>query len=136
MLEIGVMLNNLERDRHRAWGVAAALGFRVVHTNGLAEAWLLEQGPDLETYVTLARASGMTAHTMFVGFDGQSFADPASAARTVGFGVPTLRAHRLQVALAYAPLARRLNAQALGLHAGQAQSDADHIDLVRAIREL
>src|SRR5207249_10674303 len=104
MFEIGVMLNNLEPDRHRAWAVAQRLGFRVVHTNSLPEAWLLGKGLPLDTYLTLARASGPTVHTMLVGFDGQSFTDHVRAARTVGRGVSALRAHRFQIARAYGPL--------------------------------
>src|SRR5207249_10540834 len=106
MFEIGVMLNNLEPDRHRAWAVAQRLGFRVVHTNSLPEAWLLDKGLPLDTSLTLARASGQTVHTMLVGIDVQSFADPGSAARTVGLGVPALRAHRQQLPLSYCPLTR------------------------------
>src|SRR5262249_938470 len=83
-----------------------------------------------------ARARGLAAHGLSAGSDGKPSAAPASAARTVGFGVPNLRAHRLQVALAYAPLARGLNARALGLHAGQAPSEDDYRDFVRALREL
>src|SRR5262249_22261429 len=121
MSAIGVMLNNLERDRHRAWEVVAGLGFPVVHTNALPEAclpegpWPRPPGPDsdLGRYVAAARASGLRVQAMFVGFDGQSYADPASAARTVGLAVPALRAHRLQVAQAYVGVACDLGAEAL-----------------------
>src|SRR5438874_10626105 len=80
--EIGVMLNNLERDRLKAFGVAAALGFRHVHTSGLPEHWLA--GPERASYVAAARASGVEIGTMFIGFDGQSYQDRATIARTVG----------------------------------------------------
>ena len=43
MFEIGVMLNNLERDQLKAFASAARLGFRTVHANALPEDWL--QGP-------------------------------------------------------------------------------------------
>src|SRR5437588_12907640 len=99
MFEIGVMLNNLERDRHCAWALAPQMGFRLVHTNALPESWM-EGDPALGQYVSLARASGLAIHTMFIGFDGQSYVDPVTAARTVGLGVPALRARRLQIALA------------------------------------
>src|SRR5438874_3101006 len=146
MFEIGVMLNNLERDRHRAWQLVARLGFRVVDTNALPETWMLasrerqlpeqDRHPALVEYTTLAQASGLSIHTMFIGFDGQSFADPASAARTVGLGVPALRPHRLQIALAYCGLAGELNAHAVGLHAGRVPGEGDSPDLIRALREL
>jgi sugar phosphate isomerase/epimerase len=142
MFDIGVMLNNLERDRHRAWSVAGEIGFRIVHTSALPEAWLLphreQQSQLLLEYVAAARASGLSIHSMFIGFDGQSYADPASAARTVGLAVTHLQVHRLQVALAYCPLARDLNASALAMHAGQMtlRRDPDYAALLEAVGRL
>jgi len=37
---VGVMLNNVERDRLRAFAVARSLGFTIVHANVLPEAML------------------------------------------------------------------------------------------------
>src|SRR5712692_5391748 len=97
--EIGVMVNNLERDRLKALRVAAELGFRHVHTSGLPEKWLT--GPERAEYIASARASGVEIGTMFIGFDGQSYADRASIARTVGLANPATREQRCQTALAY-----------------------------------
>ena len=58
MYPIGVMLNNLERDRLRAWQVAVSEGFQVVHTSALMESWLT--GPERQQYIDAARASGLT----------------------------------------------------------------------------
>ena len=105
-LEIGVMLNNLERDRLKAFRVAAASGFHVVHTSALPEAWLT--GPERDRYTAAARESGLTIHRMFVGFDGQTYADLPAIRRRVGLVIPALREHRTQVALRYCDLAREM----------------------------
>src|SRR5947209_2003852 len=94
-LEIGVMLNNLEPDRLRAFRVAADLGFQVVHTSALPEAWLT--GTQREQYIAAARDSGLTIDTLFVGFNGQSYRDIPSIRRTVGLVLPELREHRTRV---------------------------------------
>jgi sugar phosphate isomerase/epimerase len=136
-LEVGVMLNNLERDRLKAFRVAAGQGFRVVHTSALPEAWLT--GPERGRYVAAARESGLTIHTMFAGFDGQSYADLASIRRTVGLVLPEFRQHRLRVTLLYSDLARELGVTCLAAHVGFVPHDAAHPDygpLVEAVRTI
>lgn len=136
MNAIGVMLNNLERDRLRAFEVARRHGFQVVHTSALPEAWL--RGPERAHYIDAARASGLHIHSMFVGFDGQSYADMASIRCTVGLVIPELRDHRVQVAKDYADLARDLGVTSLSGHLGFLPP-ADHADyqaLVTAFREV
>jgi sugar phosphate isomerase/epimerase len=144
MLEIGVMLNNLERDRHKAWRVAPELGFRIVDTSALPETWFRKsrepEGPDpqsaktpLTQYVAAARGSGLVIHSMFVGFDGQSYTDPVTAAATVGLAVPALREQRKPIALAYTHLARELGATSLAMHVGHLQADRHDADLVATV---
>jgi sugar phosphate isomerase/epimerase len=137
MNAIGVMLNNLEPDRHRAWKIAAEAGFQVVHTSALPEKWL-PSGQLLDDYLTAAQASGLIVHSMFIGFDGQNYADRASAARTVGLAVSAVRAERLRVARHYVPAAKHLNAEALAMHVGHLpESDpADYADLVSTMGDL
>jgi hypothetical protein len=138
MHEIGVMLNNLERDRIAAWRVAAEEGFRVVHTNALAESWLA--GPQRERYVAAAKESGLRVAAVFIGFDGQSYADQGSVARTVGIlPIPELRSHRVEIAREYCGLARELGAPAVAMHLGFMPKDPTHLDyvfLVNAAREI
>jgi sugar phosphate isomerase/epimerase len=136
-LEIGVMLNNLERDRLNAFQVAAACGFRVVHTSALPEVWL--SGPQRATYVAAARDSGVAIDTMFVGFDGQSYADLSAIRQTVGLVIPELRGHRTQVALLYSDLARDLGVSALGAHVGFIPAGRDgskYAALVGVVRHI
>jgi sugar phosphate isomerase/epimerase len=138
-VDVGVMLNNLERDRLKAFRVAADLGFWVVHTSALPERWLT--GPERSAYVAAARASGLTIHTMFVGFDGQSYADLPSIRRTVGLVLPELREHRCRVALLYSDLAHDLGVTALGAHVGFVPHDPAHphyrplVEVVRRIAD-
>jgi sugar phosphate isomerase/epimerase len=134
-LEIGVMLNNLERDRLKAFRVAATCGFRVVHTSALPEGWLT--GSERARYVAAARDSGLAIHTMFVGFDGQTYADLPAIRRTVGLVIPELREHRTRVALLYCDLARELGVRSLGAHIGFIPPERCHPEygaLVQALR--
>src|SRR5262249_53554625 len=134
-LEVGVMLNNLERDRLGAFAVAAKLGFHPVHTGSLPEQWL--RGPERAAYVAAARASGLVIDTMFVGFDGQSYADLPTIVRTVGLTNPATRAHRLQVALAYVDLATEVGAPSLSAHIGiLTERGPDYANLVKAVQEI
>jgi sugar phosphate isomerase/epimerase len=138
MNDIGVMLNNLEPDRFKAFDAAAAAGFRVVHTSTLPEPWL--DGPERARYVAAARRSGVRVATMFVGFDGQSYADVPTIARTVGFlAVPALRERRRAVATAYSDLAREVGAESLAGHLGFFPDEPAHPDypwLVLALRQV
>jgi sugar phosphate isomerase/epimerase len=138
MNAIGLMLNNIEPDRLKAFAAAVQHGFSVVHTSALREHWL--NGPERAQYVAAARAAGARVVTMFVGFDGQSYADLPTIARTVGFlAVPELREHRREVALAYSDLARELRAEALGAHLGFFPHDPTHPDykwLVQTVRRI
>lgn len=131
------MLNNLERDRLKAFRVAAGLGFRVVHASALPEGWLT--GPERADYVAAARASGLTVHTLFVGFDGQSYADLPSIRRTVGLVLPEFREHRCRVALLYSDLAEELGVTGLAAHVGfvpHAPGHPHYRPLVEAVRTI
>src|SRR5262249_41657996 len=130
-----VMLNSLERDRLRAFAVAAGHGFRYVHTSSLPEAWLT--GPERQQYIAVTRASGLVVATMFIGFDGQSYADLPAIARTVGLVIPQLRAHRYTIAQKYSELAQELGVAALGMHLGfLPPPNSDYEDLVTSLRGL
>jgi sugar phosphate isomerase/epimerase len=135
--EIGVMVNNLERNRLKAFAVAAERGFRYIHTNALWESWLT--GPERAAYVAAARASGLTIGTMFVGFDGQSYVDFPTIARTVGLVNPASRVHRCQVACAYSNLAHELGVPSLAMHLGFIPEDSNHPEyapLIEAVRGI
>lgn len=135
-MKFGVMVNNLESDRLRAFAVARQLGFDIVHTSALPEDWLT--GPKRQAYIDAVRASGVTVAAMFVGFDGQSYADIPTIRRTVGLAIRDLRTHRLDVTRRYIELARELGVPALATHLGflPPPTHADYHDLVLAVRSL
>jgi len=116
MNPIGVMLNSLDHDRLRAFEVARELGFQWVHTGALPESWL--RGPERERYVAAARQSGLRIDSMFIGFDGQSYANIPAIKRTVGLVIPEQREHRCKVAMEYCPLAAELGARSVSAHLG------------------
>jgi sugar phosphate isomerase/epimerase len=132
--EIGVMLNNLERDRLRAFAVAARLGFRIVHANALPEAWL--SGPERAAYLDAARASGLTIATLFVGYDGQSYQSMEDIERTVGLAILPLRPHRLRVTLDYSELASGLGVPSLTTHLGFFPKDVGHADYLSLVEDV
>jgi sugar phosphate isomerase/epimerase len=132
--EIGVMLNNLERDRLKAFAVAARLGFRTVHANALPEDWL--HGTQREAYVAAARASGLTIATLFIGYDGQSYQTMEDIERTVGLAILPLRPHRLRVTLAYSDLASALGVPSLTTHLGFFPKDVGHADYLSLVADL
>lgn len=137
MLDIGVMAHNLERDRRLALHLAAQHGLRYVHTGALPETWL--SGPERTAYIDAVRSSGVVISTLFVGFDGQSYADLPTIARTVGLVNPSSRPHRVQVALSYAELAHELGVNALAAHLGFLPPDPGHAEyrpLVEALRTI
>ncbi len=131
------MAHNLERDRRRALHIAAEHGFRHVHTGALPESWL--SGPERSAYVDAVRSSGVMITTMFVGFDGQSYADRVAIAQTVGLTNPLFREHRLAIAILYSELARALEVPALAAHLGflpQDPADPEYRRLVEAVRTI
>lgn len=133
---IGVMVNNLERDRLKAFAVAAQYGFQVIHTNAIPESWL--EGEARGLYVQAARASGLTIASMFVGFDGQSYADFDSIRRTVGLVIPGLQVHRTEIAKRYSDLARDLAVPSLSGHLGfMPEPESEEYDrLVQCTRQI
>jgi sugar phosphate isomerase/epimerase len=134
MFEIGVMLNNLERDRLQAFAVAARLGFHTVHANALPEVWL--QGPQRQAYLDAARASGLHIATLFVGYDEQSYQTMEDIERTVGLAILELRPHRLKVTLAYSDLAHDLGVPSLTTHLGFFPKDVGHADYLSLVADL
>lgn len=137
MHTIGVMLNSLGPDRLQAFRLAAEMGFGIVHTGALPESWLAGTGRD--AYGAAARQSRLSVAAMFVGFDGQSYADLETIRRTVGLVNQETRAHRVSVALRYISLARELGAPKLAAHLGFIPHDPVHPDflgLVAAVRTI
>src|SRR5207249_6329832 len=86
-----------------------------------------------------ARASGMQIATMFVGFDGQSYASLDAVRQTVGLLNPAFREHRIAIAGRYAALAKELGAPSLAAHIGfipETSDDPRYALLVEAVQRV
>ena len=137
MNPIGVMLNSVNRDIFVALPEAKRLGFEVIHTAALPERLLVE--PERRRVIEAIRATGLRVDSMFVGFEGQSYLDWDSVARTVGLVQPEHRQSRLQTALRYVDIAAEVQATSLSLHLGflpKNPSHPDYLGTVEAVRIL
>jgi|UniRef100_A0A7C4LLI2 sugar phosphate isomerase/epimerase len=84
-------------------------------------------------------AAGITLTCMFGGFEGESYADIATTARTVGLVPESTRAARLAEMKQIADFGKLLGIDAMGMHIGFVPSDrtsASYRGLVDATREL
>jgi len=127
--------------------VDAGLGvhFDVVKELGIPSIQLHTPHRDTRTQATatefLAKCAdaGVTITCVFGGFDGESYADIATTARTVGLVPEDTRAERLQEMKEISDFARLLGVDAVGLHIGfvpeDTQSDS-YRDLIAVTREL
>jgi sugar phosphate isomerase/epimerase len=82
---------------------------------------------------------GIRITVVFGGFEGESYADIPTVARTVGLVPPATRAERLTEMKEISDFARLLNVEAVGLHVGfvpHDPSDPLHRDVVAVTREL
>ena len=76
---------------------------------------------------------------VFGGFDGESYADIATTARTVGLVPAATRAERVQEMQEISDFAKQLNCRAVGLHVGFVPTDrhgADYQGLIDVTRKL
>ena len=82
---------------------------------------------------------GIRITVVFGGFEGESYADIPTVARTVGLVPPATRAVRLAEMKEISDFARRLGVEAVGLHVGVVPHDAAdplHRDAVAVTRDL
>lgn len=135
-LGIGVMINNLERDRLKAFQVARDLGFTSGQTSWIPESWF--DSPEQQQYIDAARQSGLQITAMFAGFDGQDYSNLETIRQTVGLVQPNLREHRKQIVFKYIDLAKELGVMALAAHIGFMPHDHAHLDqpLVQTMRVI
>jgi sugar phosphate isomerase/epimerase len=84
-------------------------------------------------------AAGITVTAVFGGFEGESYADIATTARTVGLVPPETRAARLQEMKEISDFTKLLNCNTVALHIGFVPHDTngeDYQSLIRTTREL
>jgi sugar phosphate isomerase/epimerase len=127
--------------------IDAGLGVRieVVHELGVPTIQLHAPAKETRTeerakrFLEVLDKFGIQITVVFGGFEGESYADIPTVARTVGLVPPATRAARLQEMKEIADFARVLGVPAVGLHVGFVPHDAAdplHRDVVAVAREL
>lgn len=127
--------------------VDAGLGVRLDVAKELGVPTVQIHAPHKETRTAAAakeflgrcRDAGINVTCVFSGFDGESYADIATTARTVGLVPRDTRAARLAEATEISDFARLLGCDAQGMHIGFVppdRSSADYKDLVNCTRDL
>lgn len=97
------------------------------------------RGPDAaKRFLDDAAKAGVTVTVVFGGFDGESYADIATTARTIGLVPEATRAERLAEMKEIAAFARHLGVDAVGMHVGfvPETSTSSYKGLLAATREL
>jgi sugar phosphate isomerase/epimerase len=92
-----------------------------------------------QAFLERCRAAGITVTCVFSGFDGESYADIATTARTVGLVPEETRAGRAQEFKQIADFAKLLGVDALGMHVGFVPADragASYRGLLDTTRDL
>lgn len=92
-----------------------------------------------EAFLARCADAGTTVTVVFGGFEGESYADIATTARTVGLVPESTRAERLAEMKEIADFAKQLGVSAVGLHIGFVPSDrasSSYKDLISTTREL
>jgi sugar phosphate isomerase/epimerase len=103
--------------------VAAELGVTTVQLHAPHRSLRTPQRAD--EFLDQLAELGLRITVVFGGFDGESYADIPTTARTVGLVPPATRAARLQEMKEIADFSRRLGVSAVGLHLGFVPHD-DH----------
>jgi len=126
--------------------VDAGLGVRLdvakelgIHTVQLHTPHKGNRGPDAaKRFLDDAAKAGVTVTVVFGGFEGESYADIPTTARTIGLVPEETRAERLAEMKEIAAFARHLGCEAVGMHIGfvPETSTASYKGLLAATREL
>jgi sugar phosphate isomerase/epimerase len=117
--------------------VAHELGVPTAHLHAPKKESRTRKRAD-EFLATLDRL-GIRISVVFVGFEGESYADIPTVARTIGLVPPETRAARTQETKEIADFARLLGVDALGLHVGFVPEEADdpmYAQVVAVTREV
>jgi sugar phosphate isomerase/epimerase len=92
-----------------------------------------------KAFLEQLRSMGVTITVVFGGFEGESYADIPTVARTVGLVPPETRAERTQELKEISDFARLLGVDAVGLHVGfvpHDRSDPLHKQVVAVTQEV
>ena len=92
-----------------------------------------------DAFLAKTRAAGITVTCVFGGFDGESYADIPTTARTVGLVPEETRAARVQEMKEISDFAKILGCSVVGLHVGFVPADrnsASYKSLIEVTRDL
>jgi sugar phosphate isomerase/epimerase len=92
-----------------------------------------------DSFLAKTRAAGITVTCVFGGFDGESYADIPTTARTVGLVPESTRASRVQEMKEISDFAKLLGCDTVGLHVGfvpDDRSSATYRSLIEVTRDL
>ena len=101
--------------------VAQELGIPTVQVHAPHQATRTQAAAD--AFLAKTRAAGITVTCVFGGFDGESYADIPTTARTVGLVPEETRAARVQEMKEISDFARILGCDTVGLHVGFVPAD-------------
>ncbi len=117
--------------------VAQELGIPTVQVHAPHQPTRTQAAAD--TFLTNCRAAGITVTCVFGGFDGESYADIPTTARTVGLVPEETRAARVQEMKEISDFAKLLGCDTVGLHVGFVPADrsgASYKSLIEVTRNL
>ena len=117
--------------------VVKELGVPTIHLHAPAKQSRTSQ--NAEEFSTKLKEMGITISTVFGGFEGESYADIPTTAKTVGLVPPETRAARTAEMKEIADFARRLGVDVVALHVGFVPHDGSeelYKDAVAVTREI
>ncbi len=117
--------------------VAQELGIPTVHVHAPHRETRTQAAAD--AFLARTRAAGITVTCVFGGFDGESYADIPTTARTVGLVPEETRASRVQEMKEISDFAKILGCNVVGLHVGFVPADrnsASYKSLIEVTRNL
>ena len=117
--------------------VAQELGIPTVQVHAPHQATRTQAAAD--AFLARTRAAGITVTCVFGGFDGESYADIPTTARTVGLVPEETRAARVQEMKEISDFAKVLGCNTVGLHVGFVPADrssASYKGLIEVTRNL
>ncbi len=136
--EVGVFLSSMAiADPLKAIEKARELGIRVVQIGALPAAFYETGG--MERLRVCLEENGIAASAVCAVYEGESYADMASVARTVGLTNPETLPERLEHTELCAILALHLGAGLVTTHIGVMPEDTDsrgYRDLMATVREI
>ena len=134
--EIGLMLN-VGQDPTQNIAKVKSLGLTLVQMGSPGDDWFEE--PKRSQLKKMLDDAGIEVFTVFVGFEGESYADVPTVKRTVGFLDPKAREGRVKRTFRTCDLAKRIGAKYLGTHIGfvpHDPHDPQYDEMVEVVRKI